>query len=217
MTRARTKGQKIADKRRQREQATQLPEIAPVPRRAAQGSRRMNQIKRETVDDIPTLQARCRQAGLTPTAEAIRDAKAPWRGCSAGVAMSRVVTDEAERADLWDAIQHMRRTQMAHDVAIGAPRRHAQCLRLLVPLEALEADAETPPLDLRTDEEKQRQATSALMAIEGWLAYASPHAASICKRTVIDDERCPDAHVLVEALRCVVDGIKGRKIVYRGA
>lgn len=207
-----------AERRRLKKERGQqpLPELAVVPRRKARGKQRMKQIQHEAVEDIPALMVRCRHAGAAPTRAAIRDAKAPWRGCSAGLAMSSVVTDDTDRSDLWTAIQHIRRARVALDAAIGAPKRHAQCLRLLAPLDALEADAASPALDDRSDEEKQRQAVSGMMAVEGWLGHTDTRSASICKRTVIDDERCSDADALVRALRCVVDGIKGHKIRYRG-
>ena len=41
-------------------------------------------------------------------------------------------------------------------------------------------------------------------------------AASEAKRVVWDDETVRDADGLVLALRCVVDGMEGREMVYRG-
>ena len=212
---ARTKARKLADKRRRITDAG-LPELAPIASRKIRGRARMKQIKAENDADTPVLAARCRQAGKPITEATMREAKAQWNGCNAGRAMAAQVSGEIERAELWDAIQHMRKVQAAFDRAIGAPNRHAQCLRLLLPNEAMEADAATPPKDDRTDGEKYTQAVSALMSLEGWLGYVESDASSVCKRCVIDDATCMDAEAMVRALRCVSDGIKGRKMAYRG-
>lgn len=213
---ARTKARKLAAKRLRSLAETGLPELAPIASLKIRGRARMNQIKAENDADTPALIARCRHAGKPVTEATMREAKAQWNGCHAGKAMAAQVSGEIERADLWDAIQHMRKVQAAYDWSIGAPNRHAQCLRLLLPNEAMEADAATPPKDARTDGEKYTQAVSALMSLETWLGYVDKPAATICKRCVIDDAQCADAAALVRALRCVSDGIKGRKMVYRG-
>lgn len=194
-----------------------LPGLAPVRRRAKQGKARMKEIAMEQDADIPALVARCRQSGQPASEAGLRAAKAEWMGCNAGRAMASVAETEAERKELWAAIHHMRRVQLAYDRAIGAPNRHAQCLRIMLPLEALHADAATPPADLRTDEERHRQAVSAWMQLQGWLGYADKQAAGLCKRVVIDDERCPNPAAMVKALHCVADGVAGRRIVYRGS
>lgn len=117
---------------------------------------------------------------------------------------------------MWDAIQHMRRVVTAYDAAIGAPRRHAVCLRLLVPIEEMAADASTPPLDERTPEERQRQSVASYMLLEGWLGRTDKAAMGEAKRVVWDDGEARDVLGLLSALRCVVDGMNGRRLVYRG-
>lgn len=202
-------------RRRTKKELAGMPELAPVKRREPNGR------AKRTVDDrdpsAAPLAVRCRQNGLTDNAAGRREARSPWYGCAAGRAMAAAVSDHDDRARLWDAIQHMRRVQVAHDRAIGAPVRHAKCLRLLVPIEALSADAETPPLDERTDEEKQRAATSAMMRLEGWLGYTDKAARSEALRVVIDDGEARDIVGLLSALLCVVDGMAGRRtMVWRG-
>ncbi|MDO5644019.1 MAG: hypothetical protein Q4G26_16715, partial [Paracoccus sp. (in: a-proteobacteria)] len=193
--------------------------------------RRVVQIGNARLDGVvKALEARARHSGITladpmiaatraerkAAAEAraaqIRDMRAPWYGCNAGRAMAAQVSADFERADLWSAICHIRATQIAYDRAIGAPNRHAQCLRLLAPVDALHADATSPPLDMRTDDERKRQAVTAWRIVERWM-MASGVAAGECRRVVIDDQRCRDPRKVVRALYCVVDGIKGRKIV----
>ena len=130
--------------------------------------------------------------------------------------MAEAVRGHESRLLLWDAIQHMRRVVTSYDAAIGAPRRHAVFLRLLAPAEAMEADAETPPKDERTDADKMRGATSALMAMEGWLGWTDKDGASQCRRSVIDDEPVRDIDGMLSALWCVSDGLRGKKMQYRG-
>ena len=163
---------------------------------------------------LEPLRVRCRQAGLAATPEAIREMRAPWHGCEAGRAMAAEVRDDRERGALWDAIQHVRRTVAAYDRSVGAPARHPVCLRLLLPLEALEADASSPPTDDRTEEERSRQAVSAWMAVKGWLGHVPTATASDAWACIVDD--APARPGLVDALRCVADGIAGRQIVWRG-
>lgn len=225
-----SKAQKRAAKR-----ARQDMDIAETPKKMKRGRQRMAEIAdAHKGADHGALEARARKAGIDLAnpkgktdkasrteamerrAEQLRDLRAPWHGCNAGRAMASAVTGDRDKSELWTAICHIRKVQAAYDRAIGAPTRHAQCLRLLLPLEAMEADASSPPVDLRSDEEKQRQAVSAWMKVQGWLDHAKADAGE-CKRVVIDDERCRDPDALVRALQCVVDGIKGRKIMCRGA
>lgn len=220
MTKARTNAKKLADKRRRSMADAGLPGLPSIGKRKARGWKRMKDIQVETVEreaDIPVIAARCRQMGKDTDEASIRAAKAEWMGCNAGKAMISVVTGEAERKELWAAIHHMRRVQIAYDRALGAPSRHAQCLRIMLPTEQMQADAASPPADLRTEDDKHRQAVSSWMQLQGWLGYADKQAAGICKRVVIDDERCPNAAAMVTALHCVADGVAGRRIVYRGA
>lgn len=215
MTKSRTKARKLADKRRA--QLAGLPELASIQKRKSRGRDRMAEIKIENDADTPALVARCRQMGQPPTEAGMRAAKAEWMGCNAGKAMASVVSDEAQRRDLWAAIHHMRRVQLAYDRAIGSPNRHPQCLRIMLPVDEMHADAASPPLDVRTDDERHRQAVAGWMQMQGWLGYADKDAAGLCKRVVIDDARCPDAAAMVQALHCVADGVAGRRIVYRGS
>lgn len=192
--------------RLRRQRAKQSGELAPIPRRKSRGQKRMAEIKREKAEDTPVLIARARQTGASPD-----EARDVWFGCPAGRAMASVTKPE-DRPALWAAIHHMRTIQAAYDRAIGCPSRHAQSMRIMLPTDEMHADASSPPLDLRTEAEKARQARSALARVNAWLSLADPRHAAICKRVVIDDERCPDAQAMVSALRCVVAGLSGRKI-----
>ncbi|RHZ96474.1 hypothetical protein D1114_07125 [Cereibacter sphaeroides] len=208
MTTHRTKARSKAAKRRLKAAKAGDPfALAPVERREPNGRARREAEDRDP--SIETLKTRCLHMGQMPTPENLRDARAPWNGCNAGRAMASVVRDASERAALWDAICAMRRIVTAYDRAIGAPSRHAVCLRLLAPTDAMEADAASPPVDERTDIEKQDDATRDLMRLERWLGYTTGPAAAEAKRVVWDDNPCRAPHALAAALLCVADGMSG--------
>lgn len=188
--------------------------LAPIQPRMADGRHKRERADKEP--SIQTLQARCRHMGKEVTHENIRDMRAPWWGCYAGRLIAQEPMTEQDRLHLWDAIQHMRKVIAAYDAAIGAPRRHAACLRLLAPTDAMKADASSPATDDRTPEQIQRDATSSLMRLEGWLGYADKTAASEAKRVVWDDQIVTDGPAILSALRCVSDGLRGKRMVYRG-
>ena len=208
MTRAYTKGAKLKAKR------AAMPELAPVPTKQPNGRTRRPVDDRDKATE--NLKARCRQMGLKPTRENMREVRAQWYGCTAGRVIVAAASGETARKALWDAICEMRRIVVAYDRSIGAPDRHPACLRLLMPAEELSATAETPPLDMRSDEDKARQAQTRWMQMHGWLAYADPAARSVALSVVLDDQRCPDPAGLVQALACVSDGMTGKRLVYRG-
>lgn len=211
MTKARTRA---ARRRAVRGRAITLPGGATVDARPS-GRDRWQTNQREPAD-AAALEARARHQRKEVTRETLRDMRAPWWGCEAGKAMASAV-DEDERPDLWDAIQHIRRVVAAYDAALGAPRRHAKCLRLLVPPDALAADSASPAADTRTDAERLRHAVSAWMALHVWLCWVDKPAAGVCMATVVDDAPCRDPAGLVRALRCVSDGIRGRQMLWRRA
>lgn len=202
-----------AAKRRAKKRTISLHGSESVPMRATGRDRRHTNQQEDA--SMSTLKTRCRQIGQAPTEDGIREARAPWYGCNAGRAMAAAVS-AADRADLWDAICHMRKTVARYDAAIGAPRRHAVCLRLLAPLDAMEATADSPAPDDRSEVERRNAAVNGWMAMQGWLGWVDKPAASQALRVVVDDERVTDADGLVLALRCVSDGIKGNPLKYRG-
>lgn len=161
------------------------------------------------------LTARCRLMGLPSTNANLRAMRAQMAGCNAGRAILVAVHDPDERTQLFAAVQHMRRVIAMHDASIGAPRRHAVCLRLLAPLDAMETSADAPAYDDRSEADRARAATSALMAMEGWLGWTDSGSASEARRVVIDDHEVRDTIGMLSALRCVSDGLRGNRMTYR--
>jgi hypothetical protein len=187
--------------------------LAPIPEREKSG--RTYRAREQRDPAIETLKTRCRHMGKPITNANLREVQAPWWGCYAGRVIGDTMLAEHERQDLWAAVTHMRKVITAYDAVIGAPRRHAVCLRLLAPASALEADASSPAPDDRDPETKQRRATAALMTLETWLGQGDKVAAGMAKRVVWDDQTCPDPVGLIEALRDVSHGLRGKKFPRR--
>lgn len=206
MSKARTKARKLSDKRRRQSSGM---DIAPTPKRKSRGSARMAEIRHEADADIPALMARCRHQGKAASEDSMADAKRPWHGCEAGKAMARHVDDDATRSRLWDAIQHMRRVFSAYDTAMGAPSRHAQCLRVMTPPDAMATNAAAPPLDLRDEVTKYRDAINGLITLDGWL-QSCPHGHE-AKGVVVDDRPCRNPLGLIDTLHEVSRRITGTK------
>lgn len=163
------------------------------------------------------IDARLRMVGK-PDTEANRAAmRSQMQGCAIGRALASRAGDDMP--DLWGAVQHIRRTDYAYRRSIGLPSPHAKVAGILAPTEAMETSADAPPADLRTVEEKARAATAAHMAVQGWLGYTDKHAGSCVKAATIftPDEPIRDLPSVIRALQCVVDGIKGNRMIWRGA
>ena len=204
-TKAKTAAQKRRDRRNARSATITLPMGETAPQRPKQGQR-----ERKEPADMVALQARIRQTGMTPD-----QARHEMAGCAVG---RKLMLDHiSDRADLWEAVKHMRKVVVAYDRSIGAPSRHAQCLRIMAPTDRMEASASSPAPDLRDPETRDRQAQAAWMALKGWLSHADYAAREACTRAVVDepDELITDWTGVVLALRCVVEGIKGQAVKVR--
>lgn len=205
MTKARTISQKRAQRRKARPEVITLAGGETAHQRPSQGQR-----QRKEPADMVAMQARIRQTGLTQ-----EQARHEMAGCAVG---RKLMLDHIEdRAALWEAVKHMRRVIVAYDRSVGAPSRHAQGLRIMLPTERMEADASSPTPDLREPEERARAAQAAWMALKGWLSHADYAAREACTRAVVDepDEPISDWTGVVLALRCVSEGIKGQRIKLR--
>lgn len=136
-----------------------------------------------------------------------------------GDSVGRLILSESEakHAPLWNAAQHARKTQAAYDRAIGAPSRHAQCLRILAPVDAMQADAASPAPDDRSLEERVRDATRAQMQVEGWIGHTDSRAVSAFKQSVINDPDGPvrDWPGVLACLQCIAEGLKGETVKAR--
>lgn len=191
---------KAARKRAKRRNMISLAggETSPSPR--TQGQRPPRQ-----APDAQTLKTRARQNGIDDP----KDARLPWLGCVAGKAMASQVKQHDRRLPMWDAIQHIRATVTAFDRAMGAPCRHARVAQILAPVSAMSADASSPPLDDRTDEQRQDQAEAAIERLYAALHGVDDDTAALCLSVVADDAPCYDVPALIRALDCVVAMMSG--------
>lgn len=199
-------------KRRRRNRKISLPggEAKPMKARSGQGRRT------DMLDETNTvIEARTRRLASLGQAAPIL-ARSDMAGCEVGIALLLDNLGGCERADLWGAVKHMRRVWLAYDRALGAPNRHPQVARILVPTERMEASASDPAPDDRPEAERYRSAISAWMAVQGWLGYADGRARSACIAAVVDDAAVSDWAGVKLALACIADGVAGRQVLYRG-
>jgi hypothetical protein len=143
-------------------------------------------------------------------------ARSDMAGCEVGIALLTDSLAADHRADLWNAVKHMRLVWARYDRALGAPNRHPVCLRILAPAERMEASASDPAPDDRPEEERYRSAISAWITVQGWLGYCDGRARSACVAAVVDDASVSDWEGVKLALACIADGMAGRKVLHRG-
>lgn len=203
---------KAERKRRKKAASISLPGGETVPQRIAGPGRPRNMAEDARKSALKTRQRLFASADSPKDEGAFSD---PRWGCSVG----RLILTEPEqrRAELWNATQHARATQLAHDKAIGAPNRHAQVARILSPVAAFEADASSPAPDYRTEDGKYRQAIAAQMRVEGWIGHTDARAISAFKQAVINDPDGPvkDWPGVLACLQCIAEGLKGDTVKAR--
>lgn len=203
MTKARTQAQKLADKRRRAmEDAAMkgLPDLAPVKSRKRGKARMIELHGNPSLDEsLPALRSRCQRAGIVPTEAAMREARNLWMGCEAGRIMCQAVKAHDERSRLWDAMQRIRRVYAAYDRAMGAPLRHAQSLRVMLPVDEMQTDASAPAPDLRDDQQHHDDAMRAWARLQQEMGRYGRYAALVTERCVVDNQPCnqPEAMMLV--------------------
>jgi hypothetical protein len=195
---------KAAKRRAKRaRQKITLPGGVTVKPRSRQGER--NDLDHHPMQQA--LEARARQTGLP-----MDECHAQMMGCAVGRRL--LIEHLPDRDDMWAAVKHARGVYAAHSRAIAAPSRHPKVARILSPVTAMHADANSPPPDLRSEEERDRAALTAMAALSGWLTHTDAAARKAFVQHVIEERDLPirDWAGIVMALRCIVDGNKGRAI-----
>lgn len=201
---------KAANRRRRRNRNRIITmaggETAKMRDRAGQGRSRDAEDARSATETA--AKARLRVHGYLGGQNDERALLDPLMGCAVGRALIK-----NQRRDLWSAVQHMRRVWAAYDAAIGAPSRHAQCLRILAATGALTSDRAR--VDDRTADERDTAAVTSWMRLQGWLDHVSRHDRSVTIAAVVDDHPVTSWPGLARALECVADGIAGNRITPR--
>lgn len=177
-----------------------LPGLAPSKSRKRGKARMMELHGAPSVDEsLDAIRIRCRRAGVAPTEAAMREARALWTGCEAGRVMCDLVKAHDERSALWDAMQRIRRVYAAYDRAMGAPMRHAQSLRIMLPVDEMQTNADAPAPDLRDEQQRHDDAMRAWSRLQSDMGRYGRYAALVTERCVVDNQPCsqPEAMMLV--------------------
>jgi len=145
-----------------------LPELAPVPRREADG--RVRRADREDWDRDAAqvaLRARCRMMGWP---EDDTRAQAHSLEGQAGRAIHLGSRDEREVKRLWGVFVALDAAEEAYFRRIIGRRRHAAVAKLEMMPDRMEVRSDDRP-DYRTTEEKDRDAVNAWMRWRGFLGH----------------------------------------------
>lgn len=169
-------------------------------------------LKAKGRDDDPTATARKARMGKLMEAGVDRPevhVMSDMAGCEVGRTLLADEMTADDRAELWRAVCHIRRTWVSYGRAIGAPNRYAQCLRILLPAEQFIVSADTPAFDDRPQVERDRAAVAAYMRTHGWLMAGSARDLQACIGAVVDDQSGHDWQAVKRALGLVVAGLSG--------
>lgn len=171
-------------------------------------------INDDPADDarLTVLSARIRHIGLQDHKNAQSIARCPEYGCNVGRAIMQTKCSDEDKADLWQAVKHVRQVWQNYGRALDAPSRFPKCMSILAPSEAMTADASSPHRDTRTEEERCDQAKAAYRSVNSWLSPCGPAAQSTAIRFIVEEPDVPlnDWPTVKRALLCVVDGLKGK-------
>lgn len=157
-----------ADRAKKRKAAkAALPTLAPTPRRKSRGKERMNQIRKEGSADRVALAARCKQMGKG--ANHMNEMREQMLGEDAGRAI-HIGTEGDARQSLWQtycAFTASERTYAHRVLGCGLDPKGQ---KIEMQPERLEARPDDKP-DLRSEDEKHRDATNAWMRWRGLIGH----------------------------------------------
>lgn len=155
--------------------------------------------------------ARIRQLGPAWFATHKVKPEDPMCGCAVGVAIIEAHAEPDTRADLWNAAHHIRACHARWSGTQGMPSRHAKVARILAPVDALTADPDMPPPDLRTPAEKAASAEAAWWNVRNRLFLFGEKTRKEVDRVVVDgDALNAKWDMVLPVLRDVADWLSGR-------
>lgn len=138
---------------------------------------------------------------MMPTADMAQRAAEPHMGCPAG----RAIDGHKDRPRLWEAVKRIRAVYAAYWRAIGAPPPYARGMNMgVLPDPWGSEGVEVVRLDTRSEEERIKAATSAMMHMEGVLGATG--AIAEVKRVVLStEEPVRDMGRFLAGLQAVVE------------
>ncbi|AHD02940.1 hypothetical protein [Leisingera methylohalidivorans] len=169
------KGSETRARARKLEARRALPGLAPVPRRERDGnstrSKRTAEVKAEAAADVAGLKVRARQMGADPNDLPAMRAQALGEAAGQAIYMRH---SGAEAAKLWDIYAGLTAAEARYaKIVLGVPI-HARVAKVEFLPERLETCADDD-LDLRSEEEKHRDAVNAWMRWRGYVQNLSAH------------------------------------------
>lgn len=162
-----------------------MPEVAAVPRREANGRKQRETREGVGAERDPTktaLNARAKHMGEGQTREGRAKVAAQSYAGEAGRAIMASQQGEPARG-MTECYTALLRADAAYCSRYLGSRRHAKTAKIEMMPERFEARADDTP-DLRTDEERDRQAVSTWMRWQGWLGQIAKHKASAIQRAL---------------------------------
>lgn len=184
--------------------------MAPVPKPVPEPDQRIKDPKKRGKAHAKAAIA-VQHANAHAMAKALDAAKSPWFGCPAGRAIATVpslslaLKDVPDVPTLWEAVQRVRNVYTRYLAAIGAPNPNPAGMNMeLMPEEfgsdGVEVDA---GWDDRTEEERVKAATSAMMHMEGVLGRAGEGVLAEVKAVVLRDQAVRRIDRLIVGLAAV--------------
>ncbi|WP_323008949.1 hypothetical protein [Paracoccus sp. (in: a-proteobacteria)] len=171
MTKAKSKGQKLAERRRRAMAEAGLPELAPIERRnqPRQNGRfvRVEEDPRKVV-----LNKRCRDMGEKETRENRRLMSQSMLGDHVGQALYLDTPKDAER--LWQTFCKLDAADAVYHARVLGRSRHAKCGKVEFMPERLETRPDDGT-DYRSDDERYRSAVNNWMRWHGYVGRLAGH------------------------------------------
>jgi hypothetical protein len=214
-SKTRRRAQKTLDKR----ERLKLPELAGVPRKPKaklRGQARMVEIDQERADDAQrtVLEARARMIGVNPDSREDRDEmRAQSYGDEAGRAISLYRKGEA-RQRLLDAYRGLTAAEERYHRIVLGKSIHAKTAKIEMEPERLETSADDAPPDLRSEDDRHRDAVNTWMRWKGYtqcLCAAHRNALWNASRGLVTlhkgDVLTPHGRAFVLALEALADEV----------
>ncbi len=144
--------------------------LAPVPKRAEQPRNREGRFSRPAEDPRrEALNSRCIRFGLAPNARNREIVKSPWMCCDIGFVIEASCGDR-EAARLWDVFARWVRAEATYRARyLGQGEQPAGAALQMIP-DRIETD-QSATVDVRTSDERDRDAVNAWMRWQGHLGH----------------------------------------------